>query len=239
MRLLVINANTSPGVTEICAAAARRAAAPGTDIVALTCAFGPTIIESRVENAIAAHAVLDQVAQHRDGAAALLLAVSYATALAAARDLAGCPVGGITQASFATAALIGSRIGLVTFGTPWLYRELAESYGASSRLAGIEVIPASARDAYSDPDRVRQIATQTAGRLVSEAGADVVILCGAAFAGMAEAIQPDVTVPLLDGVTCGTRLCEVLAAMRLPARAVATGPGGIGLSPALTGALYG
>lgn len=239
MRLLVINANTSSGVTELCAAAARRAATPGTEIVPLTCTFGPTIIESRVENAIAAHAVLDQVAQHRERADAILLAVSYDTALVAARDLAGCPVVGITQASFATATLIGSRIGLVTFGTPWLYRELADAYGATARLAGIEVIPASARDAYSDPDRVRQIAVQTAGRLVTEAGADVVILCGAAFAGMAQAIQPDVAVPLIDGVTCGTRLCEVLAAMHLPARSVATGPGGIGLSPALMGALYG
>jgi len=239
MRLLVVNANTSTGVSELCAAAARRVASPGTEVVPLTGAFGPRIIESRVEGVIAGHALLDLVARHRDGADAILIAVSYDTALAAARELAGCPVVGITQASFATAAFIGSRIGLVTFGTPWLYRELAESYGAGPRLAGIEVIPASARDAYSDPGRVRQLAADVANRLVERDGAEVVILCGAAFAGMAETIQPLLAVPLIDGVSCGTRLCEMLAAMKLPHRSVAVGPGGVGLSPELTKALYG
>ncbi len=133
MRLLLINANTTEAVTLSCADVARRVASIGTEIVPLTGRFGAAIIESRAENAIAAHALLELVAEHRGKADAALIAVSYDTALLPAREIAGFPVLGITQASLSVACLLGSRIGMVTFGTPGLYRELAEGYGCESR----------------------------------------------------------------------------------------------------------
>ena len=163
-------------------------ASAGTEIVPLTGRFGAAIIESRAENAIAAHALLELVAEHRTNADAALIAVSYDTGLLAARDIAGIPVLGITQASLSVACLLGSRIGMVTFGTPDLYRELAEGYGCGSRIVGIEVIATDARAAYADPGQVEDIVAAGALKLVS-AGADVVVLCGAALSGMAAAIE--------------------------------------------------
>ena len=45
MRILVVNPNTTAGMTAKIAAAAQRVAAPGTDIVALTSPHGPASIE--------------------------------------------------------------------------------------------------------------------------------------------------------------------------------------------------
>ncbi|MBJ3778016.1 aspartate/glutamate racemase family protein [Acuticoccus mangrovi] len=242
MRLLLLNANTSAGVTELCAAAARTALPQGWDILALTAPFGAKIIESRVENVIGAYALLNMLAEHHAAADAVLIAVSYDTGLAALRDVAPCPVVGMSQASLLTASLLGDRIGLVTFGTPHLYRELAASYGVGERVAGIEVAKARAAEAYGAPHKVREAAHEAITRLVERDGADVVVLCGAAFAGMAEGLASEVAVPILDGVTCGTRLCAMLAGLALPrgsAKAPVTGREGTGLSAALAAMLYG
>ena len=238
MRLLLINANTTEAVTRLCAGVARGVASAGTEIVPLTGRFGAAIIESRAENAIAAHALLELVAEHRSNADAALIAVSYDTGLLAARDIAGIPVLGITQASLSVACLLGSRIGMVTFGTPGLYRELAEGYGCGSRIVGIEVIATDARAAYADPGQVEDIVAAGALKLV-KAGADVVVLCGAALSGMAAAIEGRVPAPVLDGVTCGVPLCEMLARQNKSGRPLAPrDAGSTGLSPALRAALY-
>ena len=166
MRLLLINANTSAGVTDLCAQAARKIAASATEIVPLTGRFGARIIESRAESAIAIHAMLELVAENAATADAALVAVSYDTGLREARDLVGFPVVGITQASLAVATLIGSRVGMITFGTPWIYRELAQSYGAAERIAAIEVVQASAKEAYENPDTVSQLVRAAICKLV-------------------------------------------------------------------------
>ena len=67
MRLLVVNPNTAPEITEVIAAAARRAAAPGTEVVVVSAAFGPRYIATRSEHAIAAHATLTALAAHAPG----------------------------------------------------------------------------------------------------------------------------------------------------------------------------
>jgi allantoin racemase len=239
MRLLLINANTNAGVTDLCAAAARAVASPSTTIVPLTGRFGAKIIESRSEIAIAAHALLELIAEHRESADAALIAVSYDPCLEAARELAGFPVLGITQASLIAAGMIGQRIGIATLGTPWLYRELATKYGFAERLAGIEVATAAATDAYANPDAMSEALTQAARKLVSSAGADVVVLCGAAFSGLAARLQASVPVPLVDGVSCGVPLCEMLVRAGFRRPPVPGGSnGGIGLSDALQKALY-
>jgi hypothetical protein len=64
MNLLLINPNITEAMTASMAAEARRFASSGTSITAVTAAFGTQYVENRAEAAIAAHAVLDALAQH-------------------------------------------------------------------------------------------------------------------------------------------------------------------------------
>ena len=64
MRLLVADANTTAAIPELCAVAARGAAAPCTEIVPATPRFGPAVIATRDENAGAGHALLSLLAEH-------------------------------------------------------------------------------------------------------------------------------------------------------------------------------
>lgn len=242
MRLLVANPNTTPQVTGLCASAARAVASPGTEILPLTGRFGAQIINSRAENAIAGHAMLEMLAENVAGADGVLLAVSYDTGLLAAREVLPVPVVGMTEAGIAAACLLGTRFGLVTFGTPFIYQELVAQQGLTGRLAGIRAITASPKDAYADPATVDAKVADAASALVAETGAEVVVLCGAAMAGMPARIRDAVPVPMLDGIAAGIGLLEMLVRLK-PAKA-RTGslahPGQRptqGLSPALAALL--
>ena len=216
MRILLLNPNLTAAVTESCAAAARAVAAPGTEIVPVTGEFGARIINSRAENAIAAQMVLMLAARHAPQVDAIILAVSYDTALYAVRELLDIPVVGMTEAAMLTSLMVGARFGLVVFGTPWLYREHVAALGLSARFAGLRSIDRSAASVYSDPAAVRGAVVEAARALAVEDEADVVILCGAAMAGMARQLQPQADVPLLDGMSCAVPLCESLVRMKLP-----------------------
>src|SRR5947209_4478256 len=67
MRILVLNANTTPFVTETAANEAKRVASPGTEIVPATADFGAAIVGTRSEHAIAEHAAVVLAARHAPG----------------------------------------------------------------------------------------------------------------------------------------------------------------------------
>jgi allantoin racemase len=243
MRILVANANTTEAITQLCAMAARAAAAPGTEIIPATPRFGPAVISSRVENVIAGHALLELLAEHAGQVDSVVLAVSHDTALEAARQLMPCPVVGMTEAACLTACMLGGRFGLLTLGGVETYRELIGRHGLASRLSGLEGVAATPQDALRDPATVEAMVLAGIDRLVA-GGADAVVLGGAALAGMAARLGARAPVPLLDGIACAVKQAEALVALALPrprAGSVApvAGRESGGLSPALTALLRG
>ncbi|MCQ4158573.1 aspartate/glutamate racemase family protein [Roseomonas sp. GC11] len=214
MRILVANANTTVAISELCAAAGRAVAAPGTEILPATPRFGAAAISTRAENIIAGHALLELLAEHAGQVDAVVLAVSHDTALEAARQIMPCPVLGMTEAACLTACMVGARFGLVTLGGVETYRELVGRHGLSGRLAALEGVAATPQDAVREPERVRALVAESIARMVAQ-GADSVILGGAALAGMAARI-PDSPVPLLDGIACAVKLAEAMVGLGLP-----------------------
>lgn len=212
MRLLLVNANTSAFVTDKVAAAARAVARAGTEIVPVTGRFGARVIGTRTELAIGEHATVDLLAEHAVGCDAVVIAVSYDSALRAAREMLPIPVVGITEAALLTACMLGGRIGLVVFGSRVLpiYQELVAGYGLASRIAGWRAVDSAAPYAAGDQSEADALAVAAARSLVEHDGAEVVVLTGAVMAGVPPRLQPQVDVPLLDGVNCAVRQAELL-----------------------------
>lgn len=243
MKILLVNPNLTQAVTDAVLAAARVRAAPGTELLAVTGTFGPAVIGSRAENALAQHGVLELVARHAPGCDAVVLGVSLDTALWACRELLDIPVVGVTEAGLLCGATVATRIGLLTNGARMgpLYRELVQSYGLGGRLAGVETLALTPQQMVGSPLDIQaaQDAVVAAARtLIERDGAEAVLLAGAAMASMAEALQPQLPVPLLDGVGCAVALAEALVGLRLPrARVGSVSPTGgrsvQGVSPAL------
>lgn len=212
MRILLANSNTSPEVTARIADAARAAASPGTEIVAKNARFGATVIGTRTEAAVAAHGLVDMLAEHAPGMDAVLIGMSLDTGLWAAREMLAVPVLGMTEAACLVACTMAPRFGMVVLGTRGLapYREVVEAYGLTSRLAGLKALEATPQDLLADPQALHAPIVDAATALAEADGAEAVVLVGAVMAGLPKLLQRRVPVPLLEGISAGVVLAEAL-----------------------------
>ena len=218
MRILLVNGNTSASMTRTLAGVAQEAAAPGTEIASATGTLGAAVVSHRAEEAIAGHAILKAIADHEEPFDGVLIGVSTDPALAAARALLRVPVIGMTEAALLSACMLGGRFGLITFSLASApgYRETVERYGLASRLAGLRTIDIPLARAYAERERLKDVIVEVAGVLTEQDGAEVLILAGAAAAGLPAGLQPHIPVPLLDGIVCGVRLAEAMIRLGAP-----------------------
>lgn len=212
MKILVINPNTSAFVTRAVEKQARAVAAEGTEIEAVTGTKGSSIIGCRTEDAIGAVMAIELAAQHAADCDAVLLAVSFDSGLRPLRELLSIPVVGLSESAMLTACMLGGRFSLLTFGqraVP-LYEELVRAYGLETRYAGTIAIPPMTQSELKAPStRIPQIAEEIEAA-TQRLGTEVVVLGGAVFAGLAEDIMAQVTVPVVDGIASGIVMAEML-----------------------------
>jgi len=216
MKILLVNPNITEAVTDVMAAEARRSASPGVEITAATASFGAQYIETRVEAAIASHALLDVLAAEADGYDAAIVSAFGDPGLGAAKEMLDIPVVGLSEAALHTAYTLGRRIVVVCL-TPRLrdwYGESAEAAGLDERLVNLRVVPAAVRDISTVVEDLAEPLGEECLRAVEEDRAEVVILGGGPTAGLARQISDRIPVPLLDGVSCAVQMAESLA--RLP-----------------------
>lgn len=235
MRLAVINANTSAHITEIVAAEARATLGPSATVTPVTPRFGPKVIHTRLDAAVAAHGVVEAAANVAAEVDAILLAVSYDTGAAALREALPIPVVGMSEATIAMARLAGGPVGYVVSGARSipLYRETLAASDPDRDCAGWRAIEAPAIYAPGGGGAAADDAVLEAMRLLADDGAATVVLLGAVLAGAARRLQARAPVRALDGGRCGALMAQALATLGPAPRR--DGPGGrmIGIDPAL------
>jgi allantoin racemase len=241
MRILLANPNTSTGITDGMAAAARAVASPGTEIKPVTAGFGAKVIGSRMEMVIGDYASLDLVAREGMDCDAVVIAAAIDSGLRAVKQMMPCPVLGLTEAAIHAASLMGGNFGLVVSSarTGTVMREMVAGYGLSSRLAGVRPIGIEPADLYANPEAALERLAGAANTLVEQDGAESVVLIGAVMAGLPPRLQSRVPVPVLEGVACAVPLAEAMVrigAGKARAGSFAAPQGRVvsGLSPELT-----
>lgn len=214
MRILLINPNTTESVTELVARHVAVIAGDAASFVPVTGAFGARYISSRASAAIAAHAALDALARHGAGCDAVYLACFGDPGLLALRELAPVPVVGMAEAACLEAARNGRRFAIVTGGALWgpMLTEFVAAMGLADRLAAIRTVAPTGGEIAENPDAALAQLADACTACATQDGAEVVILGGAALAGIAERIQPIVSVPVLCSVAAGTRAAMAAAA---------------------------
>lgn len=203
MKILLINPNTTPAITDLVLTHARRLAPDEVTLAAATGAFGPRYVASRAAAAIAGHAALDCYARSGAGCDAVLLACFGDPGLEGLRELAEVPVVGMAEASCAEAARAG-RFAIVTGGERWgpMLREFAAARGHAERLVEVRTVAPTGADIARDPDGSLQVLAQ-ACRSAAAAGAETVILGGAGLAGLAARLRGVVPVPVVCSLEAG------------------------------------
>jgi Asp/Glu/hydantoin racemase len=141
MRILLVNPNISVSITERLATVAHEAAAPGTQITALTAPRGVPYISCRAEAQLAGAVVLELLAEHGSGHDAALIAAFGDPGLWAARELFDLPVVGMAEAAMHTPRCSDSA----SRSSPSRRRSVTGTGIASRRAAFPAGLPPSAR----------------------------------------------------------------------------------------------
>ncbi len=245
MKLLVVNPNTSDVVTDLLVTEARSVADPATRIAGVTAPFGVAAIETPAEAAIAGHAVLQAFAEAGTVDAGIVAAFAD-PGLAGARSLVPFPVVGIGEASMLTACLLGRRFAVLTAGagTEPGIRAQVDDYGLAGRFAGVRTIAGSLLGVAADQSAFEDAFADAARTAVESDGAEVVILGGAVFVGMARRMRDRVPVPLIDPIAAAVLQAEGLVNSGIwpgtsPGSAGAESKESRGLGGSLAGALGG
>jgi Asp/Glu/hydantoin racemase len=239
MRLLLLNGNTDPAITDLLAARAAQAlprlGLQPAEIIPATAPFGARYIATRAAVAIAGHAVLAALAAHIGpdnprGFDAALIACFGEPGIEAARELLPIPVHGLAEASIAAALRIAPRIALLTGGAAWvpMLRDFALVRGHGPDRVLVRGVAPTGDMIARDPDGALAMLAAAAND-AARGGAGAVVLGGAGLAGLAQRLAPMVDVPVLDSLECG--LAEALAGAAPPARAAQAPQAG--LAPAL------
>lgn len=245
MKLLLVNPNITEAITAVMVEEARRVAAPETEIVGATAAFGTLYIENRAEAAIAAHAVLEVLAEHVDGFDAAVVAAFGDPGLVAARELMDIPVTGISESALLTAWTLGRRFSIVCMTArlrTW-YAECVAEHGLAARLASVRALDVPVTDITRAREELAEPLLALCQRAVLEDEAEVVILGGGPIAGLAHRLAHQLPVPLLDGVSCAVPMAEMLVRLQVrpPTQGSFARPRSKpakGLSPALTARIH-
>lgn len=205
MRLHVANPNTSAGMTATIAEAARRAAAPGTEITASTSQSGPASIEGPLDGAMAAPGLLAEI-ERASSADAHVIACFDDTGLDAARGLVRVPVVGIGEAACLLAMQLAERFVIVTaapVSVPVLEGNLRRN-GLGARCAGVLAAGVAVLDVEGEPGTVERAARDAAARFPDAA----VVLGCAGMADLAGRLSGELDRPVVDGVGAAVILAE-------------------------------
>lgn len=216
MRILVVNPNTTASMTEKIGAAARRAASPGTEIVAVNSANGPASIEGYYDEAMSLAGMLVVIRESNDFDA-VVIACFDDTGLDAARCLTDKPVIGIGEAAYHMASMISNKFSVVTTlarSVPALEHNL-HRYGLIARCARVRSSEVAVLELeHSGSDACNRISAEI-GRAVAEDRAEAIVLGCAGMADLADALAKEHGLPVLDGVSCAVGLAEAMVRLRI------------------------
>ena len=220
MRILMINPNTSKGVTKRLEQAARAVKSDVTILDTITAETGVPYISTRSESLVGGMAVLEILAErHKDYDAAIIAAFGD-PGLGAARELFDLPVVGLAEAGMLTACMLSGKFAIVTFADalgPW-YRECVAWHRLEDRCAGVYTLNGSFSSVENVQEEKAEMLVKLAGDVVATGEVDAIVLAGAPLAGLASSVKHLIAVPVIDCAEAAMCQAETLVRLR-PSRA--------------------
>jgi len=216
MRILVINPNTTAGMTRKIGAAARAAAAAGTEVAAVNPDFGPASIEGYFDEAFSVPGLIAEMHKAPD-MDAYIIACFDDTGLDAARCAVEAPVVGIGEAAFHMASLVAGKFGVVTTlarSVPAIEHNLAR-YGLAARCAGVRASDVAVLELEEPGSKAGERISLEIEQCIRVDRAEAIVLGCAGMVDLSSALSRKHRVPVVDGVACAVKLCEGLVGLGL------------------------
>jgi len=215
MKILLINPNTTPQLTDRLMASARQVLAAGTELDAVTAERGVPYISTRSEAVVGGASVLEILAERHQDYDGAIIAAFGDPGLGAARELFDLPVVGMAEAGMHSACMLGGRFSIVTFAQalePW-YAECVRWNHMESRCAAIRTLDGVFRSISDVQEEKADLLVELAMKSIREDGADVIVLAGAPLAGFASIVRDRLPVPVVDCPQAAVKQVEGLVAL--------------------------
>ena len=224
MRILVVNVNTTDSITQAIARQAQAVAAPGTEIIGLTPAFGAESVEGNFESYLAAIAVMDCVMSYDRPFDAVIQAGYGEHGREGLQELLNVPVVDITDAAASTAMFLGRAYSVVTTldRTVPLIEDRLKLSGLWDRCASVRASGMAVLALESSPHKALEAIVRQAELAVREDKAEVICLGCGGMAGLDERIRQLTGVPVIDGVSAAVTIAESLVRLGLSTSKVRT-----------------
>lgn len=214
MRLLIINPNSSQGITDSIFREAKKYENHLLQIDVITSKNGPAAIKTDADELTAGYHVVKELVCRKDEYDAMVIACASDPGLAAAREILDIPVIGIFEASIHACNILGNRFCIVASGDEEeipCFVELVNHYGYRNRFVsvvtlGVGVLGVNEADVEYIEDKINSVK--------SENGINAAILGCAAFAGMGKKLSERCGIYVSDGIGESILLAKSLVELK-------------------------
>jgi len=206
-KILIINPNSDLEMTKAIQKAAEEFAGECFEVLCRHTPGAPKFIETQEDEVMAAPGMIKLVKDNDDIYDAFIIACHCDPNLDVIKEITDKPVIGSGEASMRIASLLGHRFSIIqtTKESVPLKEELVRKYQLQDSLASVRA-PQNMSPERSDEQKF----TAAARAAIAEDRADVIVLGCAGLTGLDKRMQKELSVPVLDGVTCALILATAL-----------------------------
>lgn len=193
----------------------REYAGAGTETGIVDVEQGPASIESMYEEYLSIPAGVERALElERDGWDAIILGCYGDPGLDAYRELVSVPVIGPGEATALMAASLGHRFSIITITDSVIAptERQIRSVGIGEKLASVRVVGIPVLELHHDRNRTIEAVIEQGRRAMDEDRADTLILgcMSMAFLEIAEAVAPELGIPVLNSARVSLKYAEAL-----------------------------
>ena len=229
MKIKIINPNTSWNMTREVEEIAKRVAAEGTEVYAVSPPTGPESVESLYDEVLAVPGVISEIIKgdREEHADAFIIACFGDPGLEAAREVTDKPVIGIAQAAITMARLMAPNFSIlyVLEKSQKIIENVLTLNHAQDECCSIRSIGLGVLESENKA-KLQEALYDKAKICVEQDGAECILLGCAGYVGFAEVLEERLGVLVLDGVVPAVKLCEAAVAMgvKIPKKTICNFP---------------
>jgi allantoin racemase len=241
-RILYVQPSATDRFNKMVQDSVDRYASPGYEVVVKEIEYGGELPNSNYHVSVSIPYIVEEILKgERDGSSAAIVGCFGDPGIDEAREVVRIPVVGIGAAACHIACLLGDSISIVTTGAPIQHKKMklsekchhefylsikrnVQAQGLQGRIVSIRThrsaaggTDASARRGPTDFEGL----LDQGRKAIQEDGADVIVLGCAFMVGIADTLQDELGVPVVDSTLAAVRVAEMLISMNLTQSALA------------------
>jgi len=192
-------------------------ASPETQVEVVSLPRGPESVETPESHATVIPLVIETAKQKSRDFDAVIVNCFLDPGVDLLKGILKIPVVGPAESSLALATLIGKKTTIITVGKKgiWMIEDRVRQLGYQGKVTSVRGIPEGVLDIDVMTDSVVKHIVEQARDAISNEDTDSIILGCTGLAGLAERIEEEIRIPVIDPAIAALKMAEALVKMKL------------------------